>query len=95
MLRIISRIVVFPGVLLIRLYRLVLSPLLPDACRFTPSCSRYFEEALLTWGPFKGSWLGIRRILRCRPGGGSGEDPVPPRPTPPADPPASSAPPGE
>jgi putative membrane protein insertion efficiency factor len=79
MTRAIGRILVLPGVLLIRVYRLLLSPLLPPVCRFEPSCSRYFEEALLVWGPLRGTWLGIRRLLRCRPGGGAGYDPVPER----------------
>jgi len=88
MTRTIGRILVMPAVLLIRLYRLVLAPLLPPVCRFEPSCSRYCEEALLEWGPIRGTWLGIRRLLRCRPGGGAGPDPVPERraqrPVPPA-----------
>jgi putative membrane protein insertion efficiency factor len=66
----------------IRLYRLVLSPLLPQACRFTPSCSVYALEALKLHGPFKGLWLTARRLSRCHPvawlGGSSGHDPVPP-----------------
>jgi len=65
----------------IKAYRIVLSPLLGQNCRFEPSCSRYAIEALEVHGPVKGLWLGIRRILRCHPitwlGGGSGFDPVP------------------
>jgi putative membrane protein insertion efficiency factor len=65
----------------IRFYRAVLSPLLPSVCRFTPSCSVYALEALKVHGPFKGSWLTIRRLSRCHPitwlGGSSGFDPVP------------------
>lgn len=64
-------------VLLIRFYRSCISPLTPPSCRFTPTCSQYALEALKKYGLFKGSLLGIRRILRCRPGGGSGYDPVP------------------
>lgn len=64
-------------VLLIRFYRACISPLTPPSCRFTPTCSQYALEALKKHGLFKGSWLSIRRILRCRPGGGSGYDPVP------------------
>ncbi len=63
-------------------YRRLISPLLPPACRFHPSCSAYALEALQTHGPAKGLWLAIRRLLRCHPftflGGGSGIDPVPP-----------------
>ena len=65
----------------IRAYRALLSPLLPNVCRFTPSCSRYALEALKVHGPIKGSWLTIRRLSRCHPitwlGGSSGFDPVP------------------
>ena len=59
------------------LSRHYLSPYTPPACRFTPTCSQYALEALRTHGPFKGTWLAVRRILRCHPWGGSGYDPVP------------------
>jgi putative membrane protein insertion efficiency factor len=65
----------------IRAYRYVLSPVMPPSCRFHPSCSAYALEALAAHGPFKGSWLALRRLTRCHPitwlGGGSGYDPVP------------------
>jgi putative membrane protein insertion efficiency factor len=65
----------------IRVYRLLLSPLMPRACRFTPSCSVYALEALDQHGPVKGLWLTARRVARCHPvtwlGGSSGLDPVP------------------
>jgi putative membrane protein insertion efficiency factor len=65
----------------IRAYRAWLSPLLPPACRFTPSCSVYALEALKLHGPVKGLWLTVRRLARCHPitwlGGSSGFDPVP------------------
>lgn len=61
----------------IRFYRKYISPLTPPSCRFTPTCSEYAIEAITKHGPFKGTWLAIRRVLRCRPGGGSGYDPVP------------------
>lgn len=61
----------------IRLYQLLISPMLPPSCRFTPSCSQYAIEALRKHGALKGSWLAVRRILRCHPWGGSGYDPVP------------------
>lgn len=61
----------------IRFYRKFISPLTPPSCRFTPTCSEYAIEAINKHGPFKGTWLAIRRVLRCRPGGGSGYDPVP------------------
>jgi putative membrane protein insertion efficiency factor len=63
-------------------YRYLLSPVMPPACRFHPSCSVYALEALTEHGPFKGSWLALRRLARCHPiewlGSGSGYDPVPP-----------------
>jgi hypothetical protein len=62
---------------LIRAYQLLLSPWLGAKCRFTPSCSAYGMEAIRKWGPWKGGWLALRRISRCRPGGGHGWDPVP------------------
>jgi uncharacterized protein len=66
----------------IRLYRVLLSPLLPASCRFQPTCSAYALEALHEHGPLKGLYLAVRRILRCHPiswlGGSSGFDPVPP-----------------
>ncbi len=65
----------------IRVYRAVLSPLLPASCRFTPSCSAFALEALQIHGPVKGLWLTVRRLSRCHPiswlGGSSGFDPVP------------------
>ncbi|MBR5935343.1 MAG: membrane protein insertion efficiency factor YidD [Bacteroidaceae bacterium] len=61
----------------IRFYRAFISPLTPPSCRFTPTCSQYAIEAITKHGPFKGTWLAVKRVLRCRPGGGSGYDPVP------------------
>ena len=58
-------------------YRVFISPLTPPACRYTPTCSQYMVEAVLKYGIFKGGWLGIKRICRCHPWGGSGYDPVP------------------
>ena len=68
-----------PLVLLLRAYQLTLSPLLGANCRFVPSCSQYGIEALERFGVLRGGWLTVRRVLRCRPGGGSGYDPVPER----------------
>ena len=61
----------------IHLYRLLISPWKPPTCRFQPSCSRYFLEALRLRGPLVGTLLGILRILRCHPFGSTGYDPVP------------------
>lgn len=63
--------------LLIRLYQLAVSPYLPSACRYSPTCSQYSEEAIRLHGVVKGSWLGMKRLLRCQPWGGKGYDPVP------------------
>ena len=67
------------GVMLIPIYiyKVCISPYTPPSCRFVPTCSQYAIEALRKHGPLKGSWLAIRRILRCHPWGGSGYDPVP------------------
>ena len=62
---------------MIRGYQRFISPMLPNVCRFRPTCSEYFIEALQIHGIFKGSFLGIKRILKCHPWGGSGFDPVP------------------
>ena len=62
---------------LVKGYRKVISPVLPPLCRYEPSCSRYMEEAIQVHGPLRGTWMGIRRLARCTPWGGSGYDPVP------------------
>lgn len=62
---------------MIRGYRSYISPLTGAHCRFTPTCSRYAMEALEKYGAWKGSWLSIRRILRCNPFCRGGYDPVP------------------
>ncbi|MCL1909499.1 MAG: membrane protein insertion efficiency factor YidD [Kiritimatiellaeota bacterium] len=64
-------------ILLIRAYKIVLSPHLGATCRFTPSCSDYGIGAFQRFGFFKGGWLTFKRLLRCRPYGPSGYDPVP------------------
>ncbi|MBQ9418595.1 MAG: membrane protein insertion efficiency factor YidD [Bacteroidales bacterium] len=61
----------------IAFYRSCISPLTPPSCRYTPTCSQYAQEAIKKYGPWKGGWLALRRILRCHPFGGSGYDPVP------------------
>jgi putative membrane protein insertion efficiency factor len=62
----------------IHFYQLALSPWLGRQCRFLPTCSEYGCDAITHHGAIKGCWLAIRRIGRCRPGGGHGYDPVPP-----------------
>ena len=62
---------------LIKLYQMTLSPLIGRSCRYTPTCSNYGLEAIRKYGPFKGGWLTLKRIVSCNPWGGSGYDPVP------------------
>lgn len=62
----------------IHAYRRFVSPFLGMNCRYTPTCSAYALEALEVHGPVKGAWLAAKRIARCHPLGGFGEDPVPP-----------------
>lgn len=62
---------------LFRFYQLVISPLVGPSCRFHPSCSHYAIEAFQNFGFFKGSYLTLKRVLRCHPGNPGGYDPVP------------------
>ena len=64
-------------VILIRGYRRLISPLFPPSCRFQPTCSQYAIEAIERFGTLKGSWLAVKRILRCHPFHPGGYDPVP------------------
>lgn len=71
--KLLSEILILP----IRLYQILLSPILPNACRYTPTCSHYAVGALRKHGPLKGFYLATKRILSCHPWGGHGHDPVP------------------
>ena len=62
----------------LRAYKLTVSPLIGPRCRFTPTCSEYAAQSLITHGPWRGSWLAARRLCRCHPWGGAGYDPPPP-----------------
>ncbi len=64
-------------VVLVRAYQLLISPLFPPSCRFSPSCSEYARQALSKHGIIKGLWLSARRVLRCHPWHPGGPDPVP------------------
>ena len=61
----------------IKVYQILISPILGPNCRYHPTCSQYSTEAINKHGPFKGTWLAIKRISSCHPWGGSGHDPVP------------------
>jgi uncharacterized protein len=79
--RAVRRALVFPFLALIRLYQWAISPFLPSACRFYPSCSHYAYEALERHGVARGGYLATRRVLRCHPWNPGGVDPVPERRT--------------
>jgi uncharacterized protein len=72
-----SRILAYPLLALVVTYQWTIARLLPPACRFEPTCSWYAREALLKHGAFRGTWLAVHRLSRCRPRGGFGYDPVP------------------
>jgi len=64
-------------ILLIKFYQICLSPFFVSRCRYTPTCSMYTIGCLEKYGAIKGFWLGLKRVIRCRPGSGSRFDPVP------------------
>ncbi|MGB1031399.1 MAG: membrane protein insertion efficiency factor YidD [Flavobacteriales bacterium] len=68
-----KKLFIFP----IRIYQMVISPMLGQNCRHVPTCSHYAIEAIQEWGAIKGMWLGIKRIAKCNPWGTKGLDPVP------------------
>ena len=78
----------------IRGYQRAISPLLPPACRYAPTCSQYAIEAIAGHGALRGLWLALKRLSRCHPGRAGGYDPVPgldaPSPEPPSGGPGSS-----
>ena len=77
MLQVLGRMLAWPLLGLVALYRVAISPWLGNNCRFEPSCSAYAMEALRLHGAFRGTLLTTKRIARCHPWGGSGYDPVP------------------
>lgn len=76
-MRILKWIIRLPLIMLVKIYQLIISPIFPASCRYTPTCSNYMLEAIKVWGPLKGGWLGIKRIASCHPWGKHGHDPVP------------------
>ena len=77
-IRSVSTFFVFLLIIPVKLYQYLISPFLPNSCRFEPTCSEYTIQALRTRGVFTGLYLSVKRILRCHPFGGHGYDPVPP-----------------
>jgi hypothetical protein len=77
-MKLLNKILIFPFVALINVYKYSISPLLGESkCRYQPSCSTYALQALQKHGLFKGGYLAVKRILSCHPWGGHGYDPVP------------------
>ena len=81
MFRKIIKIITYPFTLLllglVYIYKIAISPLFPHTCRFYPTCSTYMIGAIKEWGVFKGTFIGVKRICKCRPKGPHGEDFVP------------------
>lgn len=73
--KILKRLLILP----VRIYQMILSPLLPARCRYSPTCSQYMIEAINEWGPLRGLIMGLKRVVSCHPWGGHGHDPVPKR----------------
>lgn len=71
------RVLAWPLLALLWIYRRLVSPALPPACRYYPSCSQYAVDAIAVHGPLRGAWLAARRLLRCHPWAPGGPDPVP------------------
>lgn len=73
----IKNIVLYPILLIIKIYQTVLSPILPSTCRYSPTCSEYTKQSLIKFGLIKGGLISIKRIIKCNPWGGNGYDPIP------------------
>jgi uncharacterized protein len=78
-IRFILKLISYPLLGLVYFYKYAISPLTPASCRHVPTCSTYMIEAIKIHGPFKGTFLGLRRLSKCHPWGTSGYDPVPPK----------------
>jgi putative membrane protein insertion efficiency factor len=72
-----SNLINFIFILPIKMYQILLSPLIGPSCRFNPTCSHYAIQAITKYGALKGLYLALKRIIRCHPWGESGNDPVP------------------
>ena len=64
-------------IFLVRIYQGLISPWFPSSYRHQPTCSSYTIQSIKIWGPFKGVWMGVKRLSKCHPWGTSGYDPVP------------------
>ena len=73
----IKNIILYPILLIIKIYQTVLSPILPSTCRYSPTCSEYTKQSLIKFGLIKGGMISIKRIIKCNPWGGNGYDPIP------------------
>lgn len=73
----IKNIVLYPILLIIKIYQTALSPILPSTCRYSPTCSEYTKQSLIKFGLIKGGLISIKRIIKCNPWGGNGYDPIP------------------
>lgn len=76
-IRFLSKLLYYIFIGLIKFYQGAISPHTTSSCRYLPTCSEYSIQAIKKYGPIKGGWLALKRILRCNPWGGSGFDPVP------------------
>ena len=76
-MQVVRKIIQFPFILLVKIYQLIISPLFPASCRYTPTCSQYMIQAIKEWGVLKGGWMGLKRFTSCHPWGSCGHDPVP------------------
>lgn len=76
-MKVVIAVLKFIVLLPVRLYQGMISPFFPASCRHEPTCSAYMVEAVQEWGPFKGFWMGLKRLGKCQPWGTHGHDPVP------------------
>jgi len=74
---VLRKVLIFPFLVIIYIYKAIISPFTPASCRHLPTCSTYSMEALKKHGLFKGLWLSVKRVSKCHPWGTSGYDPVP------------------
>ena len=71
-----KRFLTFFSITVIDAYKFIVSPLLGNNCRYLPTCSEYAKDSIIKFGVIRGVWLGFKRIMKCRPGGKGGHDPI-------------------